>query len=111
PTNFTDPFYLYPDVRTGYDLIRRGLARSNNGNCLGYRPDDQSGYIWLSYQTVVNRSIDFGRGLRHLGVKEKDCVGIYSNNRVEWALAQQGLYSFSMVSVALYDTLGPTASH
>ncbi|CAG7724423.1 unnamed protein product, partial [Allacma fusca] len=44
-------------------------------------------------------------------VKEKEFVGIYSKNRVEWVLTEQALYSFSMVSVALYDTLGPTASN
>ncbi|CAG7835931.1 unnamed protein product [Allacma fusca] len=111
PENFTEPFYLYQDVRTAYDIIRKGLARSNNGNCLGYRPDDRSDYIWLSYQIVLNRCVNFGRGLHHLGVKEKEFVGIYSKNRVEWVLAEQGIYSFSMVSVPLYDTLGPTACH
>ncbi|CAG7835932.1 unnamed protein product [Allacma fusca] len=111
PQNFDQPFYLYDDVQTLYDCIRKGLVQSNNGNCLGYRPDDQSGYRWLSYETIVNRSTNFGRGLRHLGAKEKEFVGIYSKNRVEWILVEHGCYSFSMASVALYDTLGPTACH
>ncbi|CAG7726974.1 unnamed protein product, partial [Allacma fusca] len=66
PENFEQPFCIYKDVQTIYDVIRKGLVKSNNGNCLGYRPDDQNGYRWLSYQTVLNRSLNVGRGLRHL---------------------------------------------
>ncbi|CAG7731795.1 unnamed protein product, partial [Allacma fusca] len=82
-----------------------------NGNCLGWKPEGESSYKWISYETVINRSVNFGRGLRHLGQKEKDFIGIYSKNRVEWVLADLGVTSFSMSSVPLYDTLGPSACH
>lgn len=36
-------------------------------------------------------------------------VGIYSQNCPEWVLVEQGLYCYSMVIIALYDTLGADA--
>ena len=36
-------------------------------------------------------------------------VGIYSKNCPEWVIAEQGVYSYSMVLVPLYDSLGPDA--
>lgn len=44
-----------------------------------------------------------------LGARPKQLVGIYSQNRPEWILYEQGCYSFSLVVVPLYDTLGPDA--
>ena len=36
-------------------------------------------------------------------------VGIYSKNCPEWIVAEQGIYSYSMILVPLYDSLGPDA--
>ena len=36
-------------------------------------------------------------------------VGIYSRNCPEWIVAEQGVYSHSMILVPLYDSLGPDA--
>jgi long-chain acyl-CoA synthetase len=36
-------------------------------------------------------------------------VGIYAKNRWEWSTAQQALFSYSISSVPLYDTLGAEA--
>lgn len=44
-----------------------------------------------------------------LGARPKQLIGIYSQNRPEWILYEQACYSFSLVVVPLYDTLGPDA--
>lgn len=36
-------------------------------------------------------------------------MGIYGKNREEWAITHLATISISATSVALYDTLGPTA--
>lgn len=36
-------------------------------------------------------------------------VGLYSVNREEWVVAEQACNAFSLITVALYDTLGPNA--
>ncbi|CAG7728107.1 unnamed protein product [Allacma fusca] len=109
--NYEKYFSAFDDVKTLFDPLRRGMKESNNGKCLGWIPEKENTYHWLSYKSVIARSLNFGRGLRHLGHKEKEFIGIYCENRVEWVLAEQGLFSFSMISVPLYDTLGPNGCH
>lgn len=36
-------------------------------------------------------------------------VGLYSQNCPEWILTEQACYTYSLVVVPLYDTLGPDA--
>jgi long-chain acyl-CoA synthetase len=53
----------------------------------------------------------FGAGLRALGLNKNDCVGIMSMNRAEWVITDLVCACQSFLSVPLYDTLGPDATH
>jgi len=103
--------YLYDDTRTLYDVFRRGARVSNNGPCLGWREGSNKQYTWMRYEEALLRAQNFGSGLVSLGLQagSNTLVGIYSQNCPEWVLAEHGLYSYSMVVVPLYDTLGPEA--
>ncbi|NWQ63552.1 ACSL1 ligase, partial [Neopipo cinnamomea] len=102
--------YYYDDVRTVYDIFRRGLQISNNGPCLGCRKPNQP-YEWISYKEVSDRAECVGSALLHRGFKPSHIqyIGIFSQNRPEWVIIEQGCYAFSMVVVPLYDTLGAEA--
>lgn len=50
-----------------------------------------------------------GSGLLQLGVSPKSMLGLYSVNCKEWVLLDAAAHSYGMVSVPLYDTLGPDA--
>jgi len=101
--------YLYDDTRTLYDVFRRGARVSNNGPCLGWREGSNTQYQWMRYEEALLRAQNFGSGLVALGLKPgpNTLVGVYSQNSPEWVLSEHGLYSFGMVIVPLYDTLGP----
>ncbi|CDW54728.1 long chain fatty acid coenzyme a ligase [Trichuris trichiura] len=116
--------FLYPDVRTVYDAIRRGLKVTNNGPCLGYRkltPEGTRPYAWLSYGEVIESSEGLAKYFLHLGISpgQDTFIGIYSRNRPEvmctfdvdelWVISEQATYVYSMVNVPLYDTLGNEA--
>ncbi|XP_023214161.1 long-chain-fatty-acid--CoA ligase 5-like [Centruroides sculpturatus] len=103
--------YLYDDVKTMYELMRRGARVSNNGPCLGWRPSKDSPYKWLSYNEVLTKAGNFGSGLVHIGVKpgQDTFIGIYSQNSVEWILTEHACYHISAIIVPLYDTLGTEA--
>ncbi|XP_046631197.1 long-chain-fatty-acid--CoA ligase 5-like [Daphnia pulicaria] len=103
--------YIYEDAKTLYDGFRRGVRVSNNGPCLGWREGPTDEYQWLNYQESLLRAQNFGSGLVALGLRPgpETLVGIYCQNCPEWVLSEYGLYSFSMVIVPLYDTLGPDA--
>lgn len=103
--------YLYEDTLTLFDVFRRGCRVSNNGPCLGWREGPTKQYQWMRYEEALLRAQNFGSGLVALGLKPSPntLVGIYSQNCPEWVLSEHALYSYSMVIVPLYDTLGPEA--
>lgn len=63
----------------------------------------------MNYNETLLRARNFGSGLIGLGLKPRSFIGIYSQNRPEWILLEQGAYCYSMVIVPLYDTLGQDA--
>jgi len=100
--------HLEDDCRTLYDAFRTGAAKSNGGICLGWRNSPILPYQWLTYEEVLLRAQNFGSGLISMGLKTgmHTMVGIYSRNCPEWVICEQGLYTYGMVCVPLYDSLG-----
>uniref|UniRef100_H3C6X9 long-chain-fatty-acid--CoA ligase n=1 Tax=Tetraodon nigroviridis TaxID=99883 RepID=H3C6X9_TETNG len=100
----------YDDARTMYESFLRGLRVSNDGPCLGSRKPKQP-YEWLSYSEVKERAENLGSAFLHRGhSKTKDPhIGIFSQNRAEWTISELACYTYSLVSVPLYDTLGTEA--
>ncbi|XP_069123934.1 long-chain-fatty-acid--CoA ligase 5-like isoform X1 [Argopecten irradians] len=98
-------------VTTLYEAFKRGARLSNNGPCYGWKPSPKEPYRWLSYNDVLVKAANVGAGLLSKGLKasNRTFVGIYSQNRVEYGIMEQGCYMYSMVLVPLYDTLGPEA--
>ncbi|KAM4750624.1 long-chain-fatty-acid--CoA ligase 1a isoform 2-T3 [Anableps anableps] len=111
--NDSDTEYMthyYSDAQTIYEVFQRGLRVSNNGPCLGSRKPNQP-YEWLSYQEVVDRGENIGSALLHRGhfhTGDK-FIGIFSQNRPEWTISELACYTYSLVAVPLYDTLGTEA--
>ena len=102
--------YFYDDIRMLYEGFQRGMQVSNNGPCLGSRKPDQP-YEWLSYKQVAEMSECVGSALLHKGFKvaPDQFIGLFSQNRPEWVIIEQGCFTYSMVIVSLYDTLGTEA--
>ncbi|KAM5271627.1 long-chain-fatty-acid--CoA ligase 5 [Ctenodactylus gundi] len=100
----------FPDAKTMYEIFQRGLEVSDNGPCLGYRKPNQP-YKWLSYKQVSDRAEYLGSCLLHKGQKASpdQFVGIFAQNRPEWVISEMACYTYSMVAVPLYDTLGTEA--
>ncbi|KAF0874008.1 ACSL5 ligase, partial [Crocuta crocuta] len=105
-----DSQYYFSDATTVYEVFQRGLAVSDNGPCLGYRKPNQP-YKWLSYKQVSDRAEYLGSCLLHKGYKPSpdQFVGIFAQNRPEWIISELACYTYSMVAVPLYDTLGEEA--
>ncbi|ESO93396.1 hypothetical protein LOTGIDRAFT_216255 [Lottia gigantea] len=103
--------YIHEDSRTLLEFFKRGARISKNGPCLGYKPSSNEPYKWISYDQVLERSKNIGSGLIKLGhsASNKTHIGIYSQNRPEYVILDEGLYMYSMVGVPLYDTLGVEA--
>ncbi|XP_025083668.1 long-chain-fatty-acid--CoA ligase 1-like isoform X2 [Pomacea canaliculata] len=103
--------FLFEDVRTLYEGFVSGSHASQNGRCLGWKPSPSEPFTWITYNEVLERAKNVGAGLLALGLLPQNSthVGVYSQNRPEYVIADLALWSFSMVGVPLYDTLGPEA--
>ncbi|KAL9846989.1 long-chain-fatty-acid--CoA ligase 5 isoform 1-T3 [Geothlypis trichas] len=102
--------YYFEDAKTLYEVFQRGVSISGNGDCLGYRKPKQP-YQWLTYKQVSDRTRYLGSGLLQKGCQPSPSqyIGIFAQNRPEWIISEYACYTYSMVAVPLYDTLGPEA--
>uniref|UniRef100_A0A8C6URH8 Arachidonate--CoA ligase n=1 Tax=Neogobius melanostomus TaxID=47308 RepID=A0A8C6URH8_9GOBI len=110
PDNKLQDFY-YEDSKTAYAIFQRGIKVSGGGPCLGYRKPGQP-YEWISYTEVSLTSAQLlGSGLLAKGCQSNSSqfVGIFAQNRPEWTISQLACYTYSMVLVPLYETLGMEA--
>lgn len=70
------------------------------------------GYKWISYSQVNQRLTNFGSGLLALRNMLQPGspitqwhLGLYSINRPEWVIAEQAANAYSLVTVALCNTM------
>ncbi|KAI8511116.1 Long-chain-fatty-acid--CoA ligase 6 [Branchiostoma belcheri] len=125
--------HYFDDVRTLHQAFMRGVGLNSKyslhegqgakqertlpgmetGSISSLRVDDlPRGKFYISFRhTVYTRAYNFGSGVVHKGLQPgtKTSMGIFSQNRPEWAIAEQGCNMFSIVVVPLYDTLGAEA--
>ena len=114
------------DVTTLHEAFRRGVRIAGDGPCMGTRPmtavlgaggkpELAAGpYEWLTYAQVAARVDACGAGMLRLGLAPPNAdalrlAGVYSKNRLEYAVAINACYAYGMADVPLYDTLGDEA--
>ncbi|KAG0355353.1 hypothetical protein BGZ54_001184, partial [Gamsiella multidivaricata] len=98
------------------------LKTSPNGPALGRRVYDPitktfGGYAWETYTEVNDRITRLGSGLVKIhqkayelqSVAQRWSLGIWAINRPEWTITSEACSAYNLVSVGLYDTLGPEA--
>ncbi|XP_048399232.1 long-chain-fatty-acid--CoA ligase 6-like isoform X4 [Stegostoma tigrinum] len=102
--------HYHDDARTMYEVYQRGLHIAGDGPCLGFRKPKHP-YQWLSYKEVATRAENLGSGLLQKNCRSSpdQFIGVFAQNRPEWIIAELACYTYSMVIVPLYDTLGPEA--
>lgn len=107
--------YLFEDVRTLYEGVRRGARVSSNAPMLGHRvkhADGREPYEWFTYSEILDRANDVSIAFRELDVPIGNGanIGIYCKNRPEWIITELATYNFANVIVPIYETLGFEAS-
>lgn len=61
-------------------------------------------YDWVTFRGVDVRIRNLRSGLRSIGVKRGDAVGIIANNRLEWVIAAFATYSLGARYVTMYES-------
>ncbi|KAG2377360.1 hypothetical protein C9374_009271 [Naegleria lovaniensis] len=105
-------------IYTAYDAFRLAAEKYPNRECLGVITevtDSQTGKksLGMKFETfsqVKEKTLDLGSALRNLGLAPHYHVGIYSKNRPEWQITSEACHTQSLVTIALYDTLGEESS-
>eukprot|EP01112_Ceratiomyxa_fruticulosa_P018286 TRINITY_DN5820_c0_g1_i1.p1 TRINITY_DN5820_c0_g1~~TRINITY_DN5820_c0_g1_i1.p1 ORF type:complete len:666 (-),score=148.84 TRINITY_DN5820_c0_g1_i1:185-2182(-) len=99
-----------PGISTLHESFNVAVTRYPHRKCTGTKirldgttPD---AYEWSDYTKIQLRSRNFGSGLVHLNLKRGDKLGVFSKNREEWIIAQQGAFRQSIIIVSYYETLG-----
>ncbi|KAF9400318.1 hypothetical protein BGX21_004572 [Mortierella sp. AD011] len=110
-----------PHVKTLYDIWQNSVNKFADSEFLGHRPfntvaQTYGGYTWQTYRQINQRVNAFGSGLMHLNevilgndMLNRWALGIWSHGRPEWFISEMSCNCYNLVSVALYDTLGPDA--
>lgn len=62
-------------------------------------------YVGLSYNGLKENVENFAIGLKDLGIKAGDRVGIVSENRIEWIVADFAISGIGAVDVPIFPTL------
>ncbi|KAG0355702.1 hypothetical protein BGZ54_001051 [Gamsiella multidivaricata] len=116
-----DHFRAAPHVKTLYDLFQNSVSLYAEHDFLGHRPYNTvtqayDGYSWQTFNQINKRVNAFGSGIMHLNSAilgnpqlNRWSLGIWSLNRPEWFISEMSCNYFNLVSVALYETLGPDA--
>uniref|UniRef100_A0A8C0FKA9 Long-chain-fatty-acid--CoA ligase n=1 Tax=Bubo bubo TaxID=30461 RepID=A0A8C0FKA9_BUBBB len=91
---------------------RRGALLTDNNLLSYYFEDGKTLYeVFQRGLHVLDRAQYLGSGLLQKGCKPSpnQFIGIFAQNRPEWIISEYACYTYSMVAVPLYDTLGPEA--
>ncbi|KAG6002910.1 hypothetical protein E4U21_002521 [Claviceps maximensis] len=110
-----------PQVRSIHDLFEASARKRPNKKCMGVRQWNTTtqtwgdSYEWMTYGQVAERRNNFGAGLVEIHHRigyphQKHGVGVWSQNRPEWQIADLGASSQGLYTVSLYETLGPDAT-
>ncbi|KAJ2072667.1 medium-chain fatty acid-CoA ligase faa2, partial [Coemansia sp. S142-1] len=102
-----------PGVNSLYDNYLRGRnIAGKNSPAFGYRPiidglGNVGPYRWVTWDLFHERFVNLSSGLRQLGMQAGDRIGLFMNNSIEWVLVEFATYYQRIVSVPIYEALGP----
>lgn len=81
-------------------------------NCSRYSPEKtaflhkkEGSYKPISYKELQDNVECFALGLLNLGIKPKDRIGLVSENRIEWAIADLAISCIGAIDVPIFPTL------
>ncbi|XWS08998.1 hypothetical protein CRYUN_Cryun40dG0048200 [Craigia yunnanensis] len=137
PLKLVTRFPDHPDISTLHDNFVHAVDTFRDYKYLGTRIQDDAivgEYNWMTYGEAGTAQAAIGSGLIYHGIPKVSIsaviiclilcaaeifvcnkfiawarVGIYFINRPEWLIVDHACSAYSLVSVPLYDTLGPDA--
>ena len=97
--------YQLDYLKTMPEVFADALLGGTDRKLLNVKRNDE--WISFTYQDVYDTIQRIGFGFHALGLKQKDRVGILSENRPEWNMTDWACAHFGMTSVPVYQTCIP----
>src|SRR5687767_14849625 len=91
------------EITTLVELFSRAVSRERNP--LNYKKDGR--WRQISSRELESQVRAVAMGLRALDVRAGDTVGILSENRVEWTMADLGVINCGAIDAPIYATQAP----
>lgn len=103
-----------PPIKTLVDLFRHitvkekpQLLNFKLGNSSSENSGDNTGWQSLSTQELIEKVRLAAMGLYALGIQPGDHIGLLSENRVEWTIADLAIVNCGAADVPIYSTQAP----
>lgn len=91
------------NVNRLFDIPYYQLEKFPQKDALVNKTDGQ--WVPTSTQAYVNQFNELSRGLLALGVQPGDTIGLISNNRTEWNIADMAIQQIGAIGVPIYPTI------
>ena len=92
-------------ARTLYQLLRE--AAQTYGDAPALRQPEGSGRLTYSWNEYLRAAEEIGAGLRSLGIRPGEIVGLDSETRLQFYLADLGILANGSIAAALYPSYPP----
>ncbi|KAI4368335.1 hypothetical protein MLD38_016903 [Melastoma candidum] len=116
PLKLVDRFPEHPEIGTLHDNFVHAVKSFRDYKYLGtrLRVDGTVGeYKWMTFGEADTARTAVGSGLVYHGLPKviipRSIHWVYFINRPEWLIVDHACSAYSLISVPLYDTLGPDA--
>ena len=94
--------FLAKDDHLGRMVHKRAEKYGNSKVAVRHKAFGQwEEYSWAEFSELIDHC---AMGLLECGVKEREFVGMFSNNRVEWAITDYACFSIRACSVPIYQS-------
>ncbi|WP_462319565.1 AMP-binding protein, partial [Marinilabilia sp.] len=85
-------------------MLLHRIEKYGSGEIIRFREKTRKSWTWNQLGEKVEQVLT---GLNYLGCREKENVGILSQNRAEWLVADLGIMANRSVTVPIYATSSP----
>jgi long-chain acyl-CoA synthetase len=96
-----DAYFKHP--RNLVDLFEDSVRKWGNRNAIGTKNTKTKVYEWATYSDLAARIDNLRGGLKKIGFKKGETVGVIVSNSAEWFIIENATHGLGGCFVAMYE--------